>query len=142
MGSNMSDQKNTEEESVLGEIKENMEEKVDNVKEKVNEGVDEVKKRTSNVIKAAKGEIGKEDEGIGGKTLVVLALGCAAGSIFLAAKVEKCNFIKIFAIAHHLNINLKAGPGLPLAPYAVILGGEIVYLAHVQSLPSSHKLSF
>ena len=91
MGSNMSNQKNTEEESVLGEIKENMEEKVDNVKEKVNEGVDEVKKRTSNVIKAAKGEIGEEDDGIGGKTLVVLALGCAAGSIFLAAKVEKCN---------------------------------------------------
>ena len=55
MGSNMSDQKNTEEESVLGEIKENMEEKAANVKEKVNEGVDEVKKRTSNVIKAAQG---------------------------------------------------------------------------------------
>ena len=91
MGSNMTDQMNTEEESVLGEIKENMEEKMDNLKEKVNEGVDEVKKRTSNVIKAAKGEIGEEDEGIGGKTLVVLALGCAAGSIFLAAKVEKCN---------------------------------------------------
>ena len=52
MGSNMSDQKNTEEESVLGEIKENMEEKAANVKEKVNEGVDEVKKRTSNMIKA------------------------------------------------------------------------------------------
>ena len=93
MGSNMSDPKNTEEESVLGEIKENMEEKAANVKEKVNEGVDEVKKRTSNVIKAAKGEIDEEDEPIGGKTLVILALGCAAGSGFLAAKVEKCKGI-------------------------------------------------
>ena len=91
MGSNMSNQKNTEEESVLGEIKENMEEKVDNAKEKVNEGVEEVKKRTSNVIKAAKGEIDEEEEGMDGKTLVILALGCAAGSAFLAAKVEKCN---------------------------------------------------
>ena len=89
MGSNMSDQKNTEEESVLGEIKENMEEKVDNVKEKVNEGVDEVKKRTSNVLKSVKGEIDEEDEGLGSRTMVILALGCAAGSGFLAAKVVK-----------------------------------------------------
>ena len=89
MGSNMSDQKNTEEESVLGEIKENLEEKVDNVKEKVNEGVDEVKKRTSNVLKSVKGEIDEEDEGLGSRTMVILALGCAAGSGFLAAKVVK-----------------------------------------------------
>ena len=60
--------------------------KAANVKEKVNEGVDEVLK----VIKAGKGEIDEEDEPIGGKTLVILALGCAAGSGFLAAKVEKC----------------------------------------------------
>ena len=89
MGSNMSNQKNTEEESVLGEIKENMEEKVNNVKEKVNEGVDEVKKRTSNVLKSVKGEIDEEDEGLGSRTMVILALGCAAGSGFLAAKVVK-----------------------------------------------------
>ena len=68
-----------------------LEEKAANVKEKVNEGVDEVKKRTSNVIKAAQGKIDEEDKGMGGKTLFVLALGCAAGSAFLAAKVEKCN---------------------------------------------------
>ena len=53
--------------------------------------MDEVKKRTSNVIKAAQGKIDEEDKGMGGKTLVILALGCAAGSAFLAAKVEKCN---------------------------------------------------
>ena len=87
MGSNMSDQKNTEEESPLGEIKENIEEKAANVKEKVNEGVDEVKKRTSNVLKSVKGEIDEEDEGLGSRTMVILALGCAAGSGFLAAKV-------------------------------------------------------
>ena len=94
----MTSKKSSEEESVfdemkekMSEIKENMEEKVETVKEKVNEGVDEVKKRTSNVIKAAKGEIDEEDKGMGGKTLVILALGCAAGSAFLAAKVEKCN---------------------------------------------------
>ena len=83
MGSNMSDQKNTKEESGYDEMKW----KAANVKEKVNEGVEEVMK----VIKAAKGEIDEEDEPIGGKTLVILALGCAAGSGFLAAKVEKCN---------------------------------------------------
>ena len=89
MGSNMSDQMNTEEESVLGEIKENMEEKMDNVKEKVNEGVDEVRKRTSNVLKSVKGEIDEEDDGLGSRAMVILALGCAAGSGFLAAKVVK-----------------------------------------------------
>ena len=92
----MTSKKSSEEESVfdemkekMSEIKENMEEKVETVKEKVNEGVDEVKKRTSNVLKSVKGEIDDEDEGLGSRTMVILALGCAAGSGFLAAKVVK-----------------------------------------------------
>ena len=56
MGSNMSDQKNTEEESGYDEMKW----KAANVKEKVNEGVDEAIK----VIKAAKGEIDEEDKAL------------------------------------------------------------------------------
>ena len=90
----MTSKKSSEEESVfdemkekMSEIKENMEEKVETVKEKVNEGVDEVKKRTSNVLKSVKGEIDEEDEGLGSRAMVILALGCAAGSGFLAAKV-------------------------------------------------------
>ena len=85
MGSYMSDQKNTEEDSGYDEMKW----KAANVKEKVNEGVDEVKKRTSNVLKSVKGEIDEEDEGLGSRAMVILALGCAAGSGFLAAKVVK-----------------------------------------------------
>ena len=56
MGSYMSDQKNTEEDSGYDEMKW----KAANVKEKVNEGVDEVLK----MIKAAKGEIDEEDKAL------------------------------------------------------------------------------
>ena len=78
--SSSTNEKSPQEESKMSEV-------ADNLKEDA-KGVDEVKKRTSNMVKAAKGEAG-EEENTGSRVLVALAvLSFAWGSGYLAAKDE------------------------------------------------------
>ena len=89
----------------ISELKNNIEEKMDNVKEKVD-----------------------------CKALVMLALGCAAISGFLAGMVERSNTVsQNMHKADQMNSHNQASPGLfqldpgKAAPAAAVLGGETVF---------------
>ena len=88
----MPSRKNPKKEAKMPEVKENLKETVEDVKEKASEAVEDVKEKASEVVEEVKRSASNvvkavKEEDTGARTMIViLALGCAAGSGFLAGK--------------------------------------------------------
>ena len=88
----MPSRKNPKKESKMPEVKENLKETVEEAKEKASEAVEDVKEKASEVVEEVKRSASNvvkavKEEDTGARTMIViLALGCAAGSGFLAGK--------------------------------------------------------
>ena len=95
----------------------------DNMKEKISELKNNIEENMDNV-----------EEKVDGKALVMLALGYAAISGFLAGKVKKSNTVsQNMHKADQMNTHNQASPGLfqldpgKAAPATAVLGGETVF---------------
>ena len=95
----------------------------DNMKEKISELKNNIEENMDNVT-----------EKVDGKALVMLALGCAVSSGFLAGKVKKSNTVsQNMHKADQMNTHNQASPGLfqldpgKAAPATAVLGGETVF---------------
>ena len=95
---------------------------------------DKMKEKISEVKNNIEEKMGNVKEKVDYKALVMLTLGCAAISGFLAGKVKKSNTVsQNMHKADQMNTHNQASPGLfqldpgKAAPATAVLGGETVF---------------